>query len=268
MDSHGLKLGTLAFQNKSSNGVLDGCVGALDGWLCRIKVPTQKETANISAYFSGHYQCYGVNVQACCDARCRFTWFSVRSPGGTGDSRAFYGTGLKAFLEVIPRGFYVVADAAYTLTTTLLIPFSGGDKKRKDNDAFNFHLSQLRIKIEQSFGLMVNKWRVFKKPVEIRLERVPHLVECCMRLHNFCIDERVQEWFVPDIAEDAILEHQAAYEEYIDEMDAVDSAGHAGGHINTRAKVRMQLENSSRHLAGVDLCIILDEILSRKIKLL
>jgi hypothetical protein len=116
-------------------------------------------------------------------------------------------------LEVIPRGFYVVVDAVYTLTTTLLIPFFGGDKKQKDNNAFNFHLLQLRIKIEQSFGLMVNKWRVFKKPVEIRLERVPHLVECCMKLHNFCIDERVQEWFVPDIAEDTILEHQAAYEE-------------------------------------------------------
>ena len=106
-----------------------------------------------------------------------------------------------------------MVDAVYTLTTTLLIPFFGGDKKQKDNNAFNFHLLQLRIKIEQSFGLMVNKWRVFKKPVEIRLERVPHLVECCMKLHNFCIDERVQEWFVPDIAEDTILEHQAAYEE-------------------------------------------------------
>jgi hypothetical protein len=237
----GLQKLALDFQGKSSNGALDGCVGALDGWLCHIKVPIRNRTANVSAYFSGHYQCHGVNVQACCDSQCRFTWFSVRSPGGTGDSRAFYGSGLKGHLELIPRGprgFYIVADSAYTLTTNLLTPFSGGEKKRRDNDVFNFHLSQLRIKIEQSFGLMVNKWRVLKKPIELRLERVPHLVECCMRLHNFCVDERVQEWCVVDLEADAILDHQASYEEYIDELDALDASGRAGGRINTRAKVR------------------------------
>ena len=68
-------------------------------------------------------------MQACCDARCKFTYLSVRSPGGTGDSRAFYGTALQHFLEVIPRGFYVVADSAYTLSSSLLVPFSGADKK-------------------------------------------------------------------------------------------------------------------------------------------
>ncbi len=40
------------------------------------------------------------------------------------------------------------------------------------------------------------------------------------------------------MADGTILEHQAAYKEYIDEMDVVDLAGHTGGHINTRAKVR------------------------------
>jgi hypothetical protein len=67
---------------------------------------------------------------------------------------------------------------------------------------------------------------------------VPHLVECCMRLHNFCIDKCIKECFIPDIVEDAVLDHQAAYEEYIGELDAVDVAGCAGGGINTRAKVR------------------------------
>jgi hypothetical protein len=42
---------------------LDGCVGALDGWLCRINVPLGRDTSIISTHFSGHYQCYGNNVQ-------------------------------------------------------------------------------------------------------------------------------------------------------------------------------------------------------------
>jgi hypothetical protein len=131
-DPNGLKQLAVEFQGKSSMGVLDGCVRALDGWLCHIKVPTVKDTANIAAYFSGHYQHHGVNVQACCDARCKFMYLSVRSHGGTGDSRAFYGTALQNFLEVIPCGVCVVADSAYTLSSTLLVPFSGADKKNND----------------------------------------------------------------------------------------------------------------------------------------
>jgi hypothetical protein len=61
--SHDLKIVALEYQNKSSNGVLDGCIGALDRWLCCIQVPTQKETSNILAYFSRHYECYGFNIQ-------------------------------------------------------------------------------------------------------------------------------------------------------------------------------------------------------------
>ena len=99
------------------------------------QVPSATETANIASCFSGHYQCSGVNVQARCDAKCRFTYLSVRSPGGTGDSRAFYGSSLKDFLDEIPRGFYAVGDSAYTLSSSLLVPYTGADKKKKDNDA-------------------------------------------------------------------------------------------------------------------------------------
>jgi hypothetical protein len=49
--------------------LLNGCVLDLDGWLCRIKVPSSNETPNVSSYFSGHYQVYGLNVQATCDAQ-------------------------------------------------------------------------------------------------------------------------------------------------------------------------------------------------------
>ncbi len=134
-----LKKTAVKFQNKSSFGILDGFTGALDGWLCRIKVPLGKDTSNIAAYFSGHYQCYGINVQAVFDSRCRFTYLSCRSPGGTGDSRAFHGTALSYFLAEIQHGFYVVGDSAYTLSSSLLVPYTGSDKKQTVNDVFNFH---------------------------------------------------------------------------------------------------------------------------------
>jgi hypothetical protein len=114
-------------------------------------------------HFSEHYQCHGLNVQAACDAGCRFIYFFIRCPGGTGDSKAFYGTRLATFLAEISTGYYVAADNAYSLSVTLLISYSGNDKRYPAKDVFNFSLSQLRIKIKQAFRMMVNKWHVFKK---------------------------------------------------------------------------------------------------------
>jgi chloramphenicol O-acetyltransferase len=103
---------------------------------------------------------------------------------------------------------------------------------------FNFHLSQLHIKIEQSFSLLVNKWRVFKKPLEMSLTRVPAVVECCMRLHNFCINKRNQEWCVPDLPNHAVTCHTPQYKEYCDALDEQQIQQRAGGCINVRAQVR------------------------------
>jgi chloramphenicol O-acetyltransferase len=102
---------------------------------------------------------------------------------------------------------------------------------------FNFHLSQLHIKIEQSFRILVNKWRVFKKPLEVSLTQVPAVVECCMRLHNFCMNERNQEWCVPDMPDHTVTGHTPQYEEYLDALDEERLQQYAGGYINACAQV-------------------------------
>jgi hypothetical protein len=56
------------FYQISTDGVMDGCIGALDGYLKRITAPSHRECGNVSAYFSGHYCTYGVNVQAVSNA--------------------------------------------------------------------------------------------------------------------------------------------------------------------------------------------------------
>ena len=210
------------FHELSSHGVLNGCVGALDGWLCRIRVPSSSEVVKVQSYFSGHYQCYGLNVQATCDGSCRFTSLSVLCPGGTSDSKAFYASHTYDSVQDLPDGFFVVGDNAYVLSPTLLIPYSGNDKKNSTKDAFNFFLSQLRIRIEQSFGLLVTKWRVFKKPLEVKFWRTTLLIEACFRLHNFCINER--ESTVVNVGSCNPETYTPTYEEYLDPLGDGDSA--------------------------------------------
>jgi hypothetical protein len=179
------------FASCSSFGVMNGCVGCLDGMLCRIKTPPKRETRNARAYYSGHYRAVGVNVQAVCDDLCRFSYICVAAPGGTNDVRAYRRTQLKQLVEQLPTGKYVVADNAYVPTEHLLTPFSGSQKSLPANDAFNFHLSQLRIKIEQAFGFMTTKWRILRRPLQVSLRNVGTVVMAIARLHNFVISEKL-----------------------------------------------------------------------------
>jgi hypothetical protein len=180
------------FSNHSTNNVMTGCVAALDGMLLRIQTPSSKETGNVKAYFSGHYQDYGINVQAACDSECRFVYACLAAPGGVNDIAAYRKTSLMKKIEELPIGRYVVGDNAYICTEHLLTPFAGEQKKESAvNDSFNFYLSQLRIRIEMTFGRFVNKWRIFRRPLQVNLKNVGKVFLCATRLHNFCINEKI-----------------------------------------------------------------------------
>ena len=61
------------FCDISSNNVISGCVGAIDGLLVVIKCQPMKDSNNNpSSFYSGHYCCHGLNIQAICNASCQF----------------------------------------------------------------------------------------------------------------------------------------------------------------------------------------------------
>jgi len=144
------------------------------------------------AFYSGHYQCPGLDIQAVCDSKCRFIYFSVAAVGSTPDCSAFAKTDLPELLGNLPYPYYIPGDCAYICTNKLLIPYAGSHHDDSAKDSFNFHLSQLRIKIEQAFGMMVNKWRVLKRPLELSLEHTSALLLAISRIHNYCINENVE----------------------------------------------------------------------------
>jgi hypothetical protein len=225
----------------STGGVLNGCVAALDGWLCRICVPSVRETNRITSYFSGHYQCYGLNVQATCNANCRFTSVSIMCPGGIGDSKVFFSSAVYDLTEQLPDGFYVVADNAYTLSCKLLIPYSGKEKQSTSKDVFNFYLSQLCIRVEQAFGLLVNMWRVLKKPLEVALWRTTTVVEAAMRLHNFCIDHRDSVRFSTNV-----LNPEALVPNYEEHLDVITDNSSKRKRHAVREAILHQLQSDGR----------------------
>lgn len=64
-------------------------------------------------------------------------------------------------------------------------------------------LCQLRINVECSFGMLVNRWGLLRRalPSSVGLERITALVMCMCKLHNFCIDCRLDKERIPSIPE-------------------------------------------------------------------
>jgi hypothetical protein len=142
------------FALKSANEVLKGCVGAIDRFFQPTICPTIKESEGFPpAYYSGHYQSYGLNCQTMCDASLRFHLFTVIAPGQTNDAVTYKATGLHKTINELPSGLYLAGDAAYMLTEHLLVPFTGSCRDDPGKDSYTFYLSQLRIQIKMSSGL-------------------------------------------------------------------------------------------------------------------
>ncbi|OWZ04965.1 hypothetical protein PHMEG_00023035 [Phytophthora megakarya] len=145
------KRAAAGFQLRSNHGVIEHCIGVIDDWLC----PIRDECGRVVSFFSGNYQKYGLNVQACADALSRFTAFSVNSPGGMNDAYAYQRWLLSNQLNKIDDPDFVIGDNAYVQCKRVLTPFNKTQLvDRPDRDSYNFHVSQLRILVEMAFGLL------------------------------------------------------------------------------------------------------------------
>ena len=75
-----------------------------------------------------------------------------------------------------------VGDNAYVPSKHLLTPFSGTGRLVTRLDAYKYYLSQVRMRIEMSFGRLVNKFRIFKSPLQCGLKSAPRLFLCATKL--------------------------------------------------------------------------------------
>lgn len=182
-----------AFQAKSTAN-FSCCAGAVDGILIWIHQPTTKmcKVANCDPikFFCGRKHKHGLNCQAVVDCRGRFLDVSVMFPASTSDCLAFEGSSLFGKLErgLLADGLCIFGDNAYVNSPFLCTPYpnvSGGEK-----DAYNFFHSQLRIRVECAFGMLVQRWGILRGaiPRGISIGKTTSLVVSLTRLQNFCIE--------------------------------------------------------------------------------
>jgi hypothetical protein len=94
-------------------------------------------------------------------------------------------------INSLPLGHYIVGDNAYVCSEHLLTPFSGNERFEARKDAYNFYISQLRIRIEMAYGRKTNKFQILKRPVTIGIPSIGKFLLTIGKLHNYCTDERL-----------------------------------------------------------------------------
>ena len=175
--------------SRYSLGRMTGCVMAVDGWVCRTRMPTKLESKN-QLCFRNRKGFWGIVVFAGCDHELRFLMWSSKCPGATNDSLCWDVSDFKRTIideGLFPPDFYIVSDEALSCTEIVLTPFGGrglGDWR----DSFNYHLSAMRQCIERAFGILVRRWGIFWRALQCDMSRWSLITRVCAKLHNICID--------------------------------------------------------------------------------
>ncbi|CAN7945316.1 unnamed protein product [Ixodes pacificus] len=170
------------------------CVGALDGKHVAVQAPPGKgsDTFNYKGFHS-------IVLLASCDASYKFTLVDVGQPGRFSDGGIFRDSEmgqslLSGGLGLPPAGrlphtsaklpFVFVADEAFPLLTNLMRPYPRKDLELMQK-VFNYRLSRARRIIENTFGILVARWRIFRQTIQASEETLEAIVWACVNLHNY-----------------------------------------------------------------------------------
>ena len=63
--------------------------------------------------------------------------------------------------------YCLVGDEAFPLKPYLLRPYPGRDRLSREQSIYNYRLSRARRMIENTFGILANQWRIYRKSIII-----------------------------------------------------------------------------------------------------
>lgn len=172
------------------------CVGVVDGKLIEIVAPKKSG----SKYFN-YMRYFSTNLLAVCDARKNFVYVDIGSYGCQSDGGVFFHSTFGRRLDTnslnlpppapLPHTgtlcpFFILGDTAFPLHEHILTPYPG---KYADLSAiqvnFNKEMSSVRQNIENSFAILVKRWRVLSGPIGANPDMVNNIVMATVVLHNF-----------------------------------------------------------------------------------
>ena len=87
-----------------------------------------------------------------------------------------------------PIPFIIVADDAFPLKSNIMKPYGQANLDIKKR-IFNYRLSRARRVVENAFGILANRFRVFMTGFCLDPQKVQIIAMACCSLHNFLIKD-------------------------------------------------------------------------------
>lgn len=171
------------------------CIGAMDGKHVTIICPI-----NAGSNFYNYKNEHSIVLLALVDAHYRFVTIDVGAYGRNSDGGIYQESLMGKMFEnsqlnlppnkplhqnTEPLPHVIVADAAFPLKTYLLKPYSKAKLvNNTPNKIFNYRLSRARRTIENAFGILRARFRVFQGPLQVQPNMVDKIVLAACCLHN------------------------------------------------------------------------------------
>ena len=170
------------------------CIGAMDGKHIVIRPPP-----NSGSYYFNYKGTFSLVLLAVVDADYNLVYVDVGCNGRISDGGVFRNCSLYTAMErnclntpeaeplpgrSMPVPFAFVADDAFPLKNYIQKPYSMRTLT-KEKRIFNYRLSRARRVVENAFGILANRFRIFMQPIHLHPEKVEAIVLACICLHNF-----------------------------------------------------------------------------------
>ena len=95
---------------------------------------------------------------------------------------------------------FFLADGMFPLRLNIIKPYSQYQHDAESSIA-NYHISRERRNIENSFGILAARFRIFHQPINAKVEHIQSYQKAAVVLHYFLLHNRSSEQnhFCPDM---------------------------------------------------------------------
>lgn len=211
------------------------CIGALDGkHVVMIAPPSSGST------FYNYKGQHSIVLMAIADAEYKFLYVDVGCNGRVSDGGVFNkcsfaramgndGLNLPDASPLLGREmkvpFMLVADDAFALRPNVMKPYPGRELTVAQR-IYNYRLSRTRRIVENAFGILSARFRVFRRPIYLDADKTKRITLACSALHNFLIEKSSS--YVSSLVDDAenLIPDEIQIEETPNNTDEANPPNH------------------------------------------
>lgn len=177
----------------------DHCIGAVDG-----KHITLEKPEHSGSYYYNYKGTYSIVLMGIANANYELIMVDVGTNGRVSDGGVIKNTKFWQYFEnnqlqipepdelpntkkIMPYVF--VGDEAFQLLPNFMKPYN----KQVLNDnrrIFNYRLSRARRIIENVFGILTTRFKIFQKPIKLSPTKAKIVVMACCHLHNLLMKQK------------------------------------------------------------------------------